>query len=397
MGEAKDRQSLTPHYSLIQAFFWMQFAVVSGFASVYLLDHGFTNTQIGVIIAVSGAMSAALQPFVAGYADRPDSPSVKRIIAMEAAALMLMGAVLLFCSSAQIVTGLFYGGCITFLYLMTPFVNALGMESVNQGKRLNFGVARGIGSLAYAVIAYILGILVEQGGSVAVPVSMIVVFGCLLVILSRFPFCKVPKKTPDGGGAAISPAAFFRKYRSFAVVLAGCVLVYISHALLNSFLFQIVESKGGTSAGMGFIMAFAAVLELPPMFLFVRMMKKVRCDIWFRISGIFFFVKSFFTLIVPNVGLLCAVQVFQMFGFALITVSSVYYVNSVMEDEDVIKGQAYMTMTHTLGTVLGALVGGPLIDSAGVGAMLAVASVSSFVGAVLMLVKTQRTTLSLQI
>ena len=55
----------------------------------------------------------------------------------------------------------------------------------------------------------------------------------------------------------------------------GCVLLYISHVLLNNFTFQIVESKGGNSADMGFSMALSALIELPTMFFFGYMLKKV--------------------------------------------------------------------------------------------------------------------------
>ena len=120
-------------------------------------------------------------------------------------------------------------------------------------------------------------------------------------------------------------------------------------------------------------------------FLFGYMIKKVRADIWFRISGIFFMVKTLGTLLAPNILSFYFVQIFQMFGWALITVSSVYYVNSVMEEQDAIKGQAYMTMTYTLGSVLGALIGGALIDAVGVNTTLVFATVAAAVGMMIVL------------
>lgn len=142
---------------------------------------------------------------------------------------------------------------------------------------------------------------------------------------------------------------------------------------------------------MGFSMALSAMLELPAMFGFVYMVKKVRCDIWFRITGIFFTLKALGTLLAPSIMTFYGVQVFQMFGWALISVSSVYYVNAIMEEQDVIKGQAYMTMTYTLGSVLGALIGGWLIDLAGVNAMLVFAVVSAAAGMVIQLLASERT------
>lgn len=393
MKNTPNGKSVTVGYAFLQGFFWMSFAAIMGFSSLYLLDAGFSNTEIGMIMAIAGIISAILQPTLASYADRPHSPSLKRIVMVLAAVQLGLGILLILVyKRAFLLTGVFYGGLITLLQLLTPLINSIGMESINQGKRLNFGVSRGMGSVAYAVAAYLLGIVAERSGAVSIPVSIVLEYGILLFFLFRFPFTKTekPEKEEDQKHND-SPLAFFGRYKKFSVMLMGCVLVYISHVLLNSFTFQIVESKGGGSAEMGFAMALASVIELPTMFLFGLMLKKVRCDIWFRMSGIFFMLKSLGSLLAPNIPAFYAVQAFQLLGWALITVSSVYYVNAVMDGQDAIKGQAYMTMTYTLGSVIGALLGGTLIDKAGVNAMLVFATVSAFVGMVIIMFAAERT------
>lgn len=378
-------KNLTPGYALIQAFFWMNFAAIMGYTSVYLLNCGFSNTQIGVLMAVAGVLSAVLQPIVASYADRPDSQSVKKIIIEIGIIMLVIAALLLLFRNRMVVSGLLYGGSIMLLQLLMPLINSLGMESLNQGKKLNFGMARGMGSVAYAIAAYLLGIIVAGLGEITIPVAMLLFFCGLLFILFLFPFEKSKTSNEKTEKKSGGPLYFFMKYKRFSFVLFGCIFLYISHVLLNSFTYQIVESKGGGSSEMGFAMALAAMLELPTLFLFGYMIRKVRADVWFRISGIFFMVKTLGTLLAPNILSFYFVQVFQMFGWALITVSSVYYVNSVMEEQDAIKGQAYMTMTYTLGSVLGALIGGALIDAVGVNTMLSFASVSAAVGMVIIL------------
>ena len=103
-------------------------------------------------------------------------------------------------------------------------------------------------------------------------------------------------------------------------------------------------------------------------------------------------IKTLSTLLAPTITVLYFVQAFQMFGFALYTVSSVYYVNSIMEEQDAIKGQAYMTMTNSLGSVLGALIGGWLLDAAGTTAMLVFATAAAAVGMTIVLLTVGRGT-----
>ena len=154
----------------------------------------------------------------------------------------------------------------------------------------------------------------------------------------------------------------------------------MSHSLINSFNYQIAMAKGGGSGEMGNAMTISAVSELPTMFLFGYLLKKKSSVFWFRLSGLFFVLKSIGTFLAFNIPMYYAAQPFQMFGWALINVACVYYVDGIMEPQDSIKGQAYMAMTITAGNVMSSLFGGWLIDAAGVGAMLICASLAAFIG-----------------
>ena len=142
---------------------------------------------------------------------------------------------------------------------------------------------------------------------------------------------------------------------------------------------------------MGTATAIAAMCELPTLFLFSFIVRKIRCDILLRISGIFYAIKAIGSLLAPNVLTYYSVQTLQMLGWGLMTVVSVYYVNIIMEKEDVIKGQAYFTMTYTLGSVAAAFIGGALIDISGVNAMLIFSVISVVIGAVIVFLAAERT------
>lgn len=382
----KKEKNLTLIYALIQWFFWMNFAAILGFASVYLLDAGLTNTQIGMVIAIAGAICSVLQPVVASYADKPKSPSLKKILILWNVLLLLFSALLIVLPKNVLVAGVLFGANMTFFQQLLPLVNSLGMETLNQKKKMNFGLARGMGSASYAVTSYILGIAAAKLGAVSVPAAMMLGFAMEIVFLMIFPFEKTAspdtkKKAKNSGGFLY----FIRKYKQFTLVLCGCICVYIGHVLINNFTFQIVESKGGGSSEMGVAMFLAAIVELPTMFFFGAMLKKARADIWFRMSGIFLTLKVLGSLLAPNMPVFYIVQVCQMLGWGLISVSSVYYVNSIMEEQDAIKGQAYITMTFTLASVLGASIGGALIDLAGVSMMLLFATICSVIGMIIIM------------
>ncbi len=53
----------------------------------------------------------------------------------------------------------------------------------------------------------------------------------------------------------------------------------------------------------------------------------------------------------------------QMGGFALYTVSSVYYVNEIIPVQDAVKGQSSLARPGTIGAVAANVLGGALLDA----------------------------------
>jgi len=84
-------------YAAIQGSYWMVYAVVGSFASVFLLARGYTNSQIGVILAVANVVAVVLQPMVADFADRSKKVSLIGLIEiMTMGMLVLMGGLFMF-------------------------------------------------------------------------------------------------------------------------------------------------------------------------------------------------------------------------------------------------------------------------------------------------------------
>ena len=102
-------------YSAIQGFYWMGYASIMGFASVFLLNVGFDNSQVGLLIAAAGLLSALLQPLAAAYADRPKSMALKWIIFLLTALCFGGSLVLMTAGGQKIVAGLCYGLCMVML------------------------------------------------------------------------------------------------------------------------------------------------------------------------------------------------------------------------------------------------------------------------------------------
>lgn len=386
------QKNATVHYSLIQIVYWVGFAAIMAYTSLYLLDLGFSNAIVGIIIALAGIGAAISQPIVASYADKKNSLPLWIILLILSGIIAALGLALsIMRGNVKILGGIFFALSIMVLQLMQPMVNALAMESVNAGFKLNVGIAQAIGSAGYAITSFILGQLTDKHGASIVPFSFTGAFILFMVILFIYPHAKkVNTVSNETVKKKQSPIAFFMRYKKFTILLIGLIGIYISHLILNSFTLQIVVSKGGAAKEMGNTIALCCFIQLPMMLIFSFLVKKIKIHNLIRISGIFFALKVIATLFVTNMVGMYLAQIFQAGAWGIMAVALVYYVNSQMEGDDVIKGQAYAGMTYTLGSVFGSLIGGPMIDQLGVNALLIFGSVAASLGAALIFIAAEK-------
>ena len=75
-----DTRRLDFHYIALQSGFWAMFAAICGYQAALLQGRGFTNSQIGVLIAVRCLAGIVLQPLLGGWADRHPNVPLKAIV-----------------------------------------------------------------------------------------------------------------------------------------------------------------------------------------------------------------------------------------------------------------------------------------------------------------------------
>ena len=380
-------RKLMMQYCILQGAYWASFCVIYAFATVFLLSRGFESSMIGVIIADGNILGVVLQPVVASIADRSEKISLHKLTAILSGVMILLLVLLYFVPNGLIAVAVLFLLTDTFLQVIQPLVNSVSVYYVNQGVSVDFGAARGIGSLSYAAASYVLGIAVEKFGTRSILVAGILVALVLLItvlsmpVLSSSAASRPKEKEPEQNDSGL--LVFADRYKNFMLTLAGITLLFTFHNMNNAYLIKVIENVGGTSADMGRMLSIAAVTELPVMFLFSRISKHFKSSTLLMVSGVFFAIRAAGFMLAGNVMIMYLVAMLQIGSFALYIPSSVYYVNETMLDQDKFKGQAVMTATNTLGGVFGSLFGGFLIDNAGVGAMNTVCFGMAAAGAVL--------------
>lgn len=365
-------------YMVIQLTFWMVYCSCYGFVSYYLVEKGFGTSIVGIVTATAGILSAAGQPLVGAIADNPKVGWRKPLIivlclltvaGVGLAAISVLGSGALICLS--------YGGIMLLLGIAVPLINTAGVAFPDE---INFGIARGTGSFGYALNSYILGALTVRVGPMIVPICIAAVSLILLIFTLQLPNKVIEQKVSTNADVKGEEAKgkdvrgadrkFLSNYPQFRFLWIVLIFMLTVHCLSNSYLLQILEKAGGDSHDLGIAVAIAAVMEMPMIFFYEKVNKYISAQNLLIMAVVTYLIRSVLQLWTDNLTVLYMIQFLQLTSWGVYASASVYYANEIIPEKDRSKGQAYMSNALTIGSVIGALVGGRLIDLYDVNVML---------------------------
>lgn len=375
-------------YSVLQGLYWMSYGVIYSFTTVFLLDRDFTDAQVGTIIALSCILSALFQPVIAAAADRSTHFTIRFFMTILCLAIMASEGCLLFLPQTKIISAIFYALLLLLHLAFQPLLSALAMHLINHGYQLNFGSARGIGSISYAILTFFLGNLTLMFSMKCLPFLGILLYGVIIIVLRLFPEIK------NHGGNVVSSSGTFsilKTHPKFALLIFGIVLVFISHSAINTYMIQVLQKIGKGNTELGQVMAYTALLEFFVMILFSRITKGRDYGNILKFSAIFFVLKGIFICIAGSLPMIYGALTLQLFSFALFTPASVYYADIILSEGDKVKGQALITIAITVGNILGSFVCGCFIELWGITPALWISVVFSFFGMLLFFLGGEKT------
>ncbi len=375
------KQFWTLRYIIINATYFAVYSGIHAYSSVFLLEKGFSNTLIGITLALANILSVIFQPLVAGLIDK-QGKLTNRNVSMASTALLLIGSILLLMIKNGIVA-IFIIFALIYMVQMVyqPIITAMYFEYEAAGCHIYYGLARGLGSAGFAVTSVFTGMAIGKFGVSILMILDIIFLTIALIVLFFFKKPAVKASEPAKDEVAHNNLfSFIKTYPGFMLFVLGAVCFFFAHNAINDYMIQIITPLGGTEAQMGTAVFIAAILELPTMALIDKVMKKISCRNLLLIAGAAFLIKTLLMLIAPNMAVVYISQAMQMFAYAVFIPVSAYFVNQTMKRLDQVKGQAYVNVSITLGGVFSSLVCGRLLDIKGPNFMLTVSLVVTTIG-----------------
>ena len=275
-----------------------------------------------------------------------------------------------------------------FASIGIPYLNSMAFIYEKVGIKINYGLGRGVGSASYAIAALIIGQLIKVKDASILPIWLLVMAVlCALVVASlKVPEDQEGKEEVKKENTNMTYSAFFKKYSNVLVVVLAMILLFFTHMLINNYMINIVESIGGDAGSQGTATFIQAMVELPPMFGFAFLLKKIKVDSLMIFSAISWAIKDILILVAPNMTIYYFAMIFQMFSYAIIIPASVYFADEYIESEDRNQGQAIMGAAGTIGGLFASFIGGFLLSVLSVRTTLYVGMAVAVLGAILMVV-----------
>jgi len=364
---------LERHFSLFWALYWGGWAVLWGCLSVFLLHRGFTNSQIGTVSSCALLLPLAVQPPLASLADR-SKVFTSRVLATVLTVLTLGCTVAaLFSGSSHLLTAallIVIGVAITCI---PSFFNAMSMDYVLRGVAVNFGASRGCGSIAYAIVSLLIGaVLARFSPEWILPIALLF-FGLLWLALVCFRY-PLPPLQDDGKHDAprtVSNLTLLRRYPAYSLMLLSCCLLLAAHTPSASYMIHIVHRAGGDESTMGIALFLSGILEMPALLLFNRLRRKMPLPTLLCVCAGGFLLRSVLFFLAQSTPMVYFAASMQWLSFGIYIPASVYFVTESIDSANQVKGQALLQLASSgIGSALGSLLGGRLLDTAGVGGML---------------------------
>lgn len=399
--------TLQLRYNLLHIFYFFSVCSINGFTAVFLQHKGMSNTLVGLAMGIGCLLSIVVSPLFSSILERMKGMTIKKLILYVYTGTFFAYAAMAFLPMPAVVLLPLYMIMMSSVLAVTPLLSMICMNYAADGHDIDFGTARGMGSMSYAVGAVLLGQISKTWNPDLLAAAFILSGAFMLAVFFVMPDCRhcggeslreesddVNCNTAKAGvqtdsassadavcsmesDAAHSVKAeekeestsifhVIKTYRTFFLILLGYGIVYSGVSALGTYLVNIVTDLGGDTSLYGIALFCMAASEMPIMAATGKLIKKYGCERLIMVASIFYIFRNFTICLAPNIPVLLAGMMCQGASYGLFTAVITNYVGSHLAAKHGLAGQNLIAIMSTgLGTTLGSILGGFLIDHFG--------------------------------
>jgi MFS family permease len=343
---------------------------------VFYRDLGLTFAEIGLLTAIQAATQLALGPIWGGLVDR--FPRVGLTLPVAAAVASAGGFILFLASdfaSALAGSMLLFAG----LAGIGPTLDARTLETLGPLGRDRYGQVRAFGSLAFVVVALLVGLLLEARGSRTLFwVYLPCLIGTVLVTAT------IRRRGTTRSVSMLRGAGQIMRAPGILLFFVGFTIVWTALTAVNAFYSIQVVALGGSTGLVGITWAFGAVIEVPLMYAFPRLGARFGTERLMVFGALVFMLRAALASIVVDPIALVLIAPLEGTGFACAFVGGVTVLAARLPTSLGGTAQGLFSASAGLATIFGSVVGGTVAGTVGIRGMFAASGAIALVGAIVL-------------
>lgn len=364
----KERRLIGLEYALI----FMASGAMFPFFNLYLSKNlGWSGTRIGFLGAFASVLVMLTQPLWGRLSDASNKSTILALALGMSACLTFLQP--LAASSFAVFFVLRLGHAVSSGSISSMF-DGIALDILGE-ERNTFGQYRLWGSLGFALAALTFGKVYESFGFTNmffVYAGITAAAACVALMFEVTPAkgeSRADSEPIQLGPVLANPALL--------VLLSGIFLVMIANTAGENFFAIFLDAIGATGL-TGYAFAIMALVEVPMFLMAPQVIDRFGYKPVLVCSTGLFGLKLMLNALFPTPWLVMLLQPLAGIGFALFHVSSVLMVDALVPRQFRSTGQAVLaTVSWSLAGIVGSLVFGGLLDTAGI---LAAFRVGGYVG-----------------
>ncbi|HEY6013765.1 MAG TPA: MFS transporter [Candidatus Limnocylindrales bacterium] len=339
---------------------------------VFYRDLGLTFAEIGLLTAVQAAVQLALGPIWGGLMDR--FPSIGLTLPLAAAVAATGGFILFLAVDFE---GALAGSLLLFAGLsgIGPTLDARTLETLGSAGRHRYGQVRAFGSLAFVIVALLVGLLLEARGSRSL---FWVYLPCLLATI--VVTATIRRRGITRSVSLLRGAGQVLRAPGILLFLAGFTIVWTALTAVSAFYSIQLVALGGSTGLVGITWSFGAVIEVPLMYVFPRLGARFGTERLVVAGATVFLLRALLASIATDPMVLVLIAPLEGLGFALTFVGGVTVLAARLPLSLGGTAQGLFAASTGLATIFGSVVGGTVAGAVGIHWMFAVSAGIALVG-----------------
>lgn len=325
------------------------------FLTYYFQEKGLSYTEIGIAYAIFSITGVVTQPIWGFITDKYLNKRITIIITMILSSIVVYN----FTLAKSFYYVLF--SIIVFLIFQSsiiPVTDAYTYEIIEDNQDIQYGRIRLMGSVGYAVMALLGGIIIKSLGinSGFFIYSFIILIGAVQVYKIDFQGNSSKNKV------TLTDVTSLLKDRRFLLLMIAILINNISFGSNNSYISLLIQATGGDVSILGLLGFTLAISELPTLFFGRKLLKKYGELNIFNLGVFLFAIRYFLSSICTSYIWVIVIQAMQGITFSLFLIASLQYLSKITPPSIRTSAMTFYTAVCGIGAFIGNISGGIFLE-----------------------------------